>query len=142
MPLVPLLWLAGALTLALGTAHIILPALLDYRGALLERPAEEPPPRPFRLWPTRYVARPTDRYGIIWVMNGAASYVLLSIGLVDLLGAHWLAGGGGGWVALWIAGWWFLRAGNQLWLGRRVGDWGIFAGFALLGALHLLAGLR
>jgi hypothetical protein len=40
-------------------------------------------------------------------------------------------------VGLWIAGWWFLRAASQLYLGHRRGDWWILLGFAWLGVVHL-----
>lgn len=63
--------------------------------------------------------------------------MLLSIGLVDLVAADWLRSDAGRGVALWIAGWWILRAGSQLWLGRRWGDWLIIAWFLALSALHI-----
>ncbi|MBF6589214.1 MAG: hypothetical protein IVW57_01630 [Ktedonobacterales bacterium] len=133
-----LLWLAGAFTVVLGLLHFFLPAALDYRTTMLGPARERPAPRPLRLWPTRYVVTPGDRYAIIWVMNHAASYALVSIGLVDLLAARWLlTAEAGRLVALWIAGWWFLRAANQFLFGRRAGDWLILIGFALLGLIHL-----
>lgn len=137
MMLHALLLAAGAFTLALGAVHVVLPALLDYRSVVFDRPADWKPPRPFRLWLTRYIVTQRDRYGIIWVMNFAASYVLLSIGLADLFAADWLRSDGGRVVALWIAGWWIVRAASQLWLGRRWGDWLIIAWFLTLAALHV-----
>jgi hypothetical protein len=137
MWLTALFFLAGAFTLCLGGLHIFLPLLLDYRAVVLDGDAARKPPRPFRLWPARYVVTLADRYGIIWVMNHAASYVLISIGLLDLLAAGWLRTELGRLVALWIAGWWFVRALSQLYLGRRAGDWAILAWFAALGAIHL-----
>jgi hypothetical protein len=74
-------------------------------------------------------------------MSNAASYVLLSVGLVDL---GWAAGWRGlpivG-VALWIAGWWALRSGSQLVVGRRGVDLAFGAWFATLAVLHLAFGL-
>ncbi|MFI5271793.1 MAG: hypothetical protein ACHQ4H_02015 [Ktedonobacterales bacterium] len=137
MPLRLLLGLAGAFTLVLGILHSFLPAALDYRTLLLDRPAGWRPPRPFRLWLTRYVVTLHDRYGIVWVMNHAASYVLVSIGLLDLFAWDWLRSDAGRLLALWVAGWWLLRAVNELYLGRRAGDWLICAWFVALGLLHL-----
>lgn len=133
-----LLYGAGLFSVVLGTLHFFLPALLDYRALVLERPAEWKAPRPFRVWLTRYVVSVRDRYAIIWVMNHVASYVLITIGLTDLFAAGWLQRSEvGRLVALWMAGWWFVRAATQLYFGRRVGDWAILAWFALLGLLHL-----
>ncbi|MCO6452855.1 MAG: hypothetical protein J5I90_18880 [Caldilineales bacterium] len=132
-----LLVLAGLFTLALGAVHFFFPRLLDFAQAIPKTGADI---KPFRLGPIRYRTQRSDVHGIAWVMNHAASYVLVSIGLVDIFGGAWLQTGGRP-LALWIAGWWFLRAGSQLYLGRRRGDWLILAGFALLGVLHLLLGL-
>jgi hypothetical protein len=137
MWLTALLYLAGAFTLGLGVLHVFLPLLLDYKAALLDGVTGHKPPRLFRLWPTRYVVTLADRYGIVWIMNHAASYALISIGLLDLLAVSWLRGDTGRFVALWIAGWWFVRALSQLYLGRRLGDWLILAWFAFLGAVHM-----
>lgn len=137
MALTILLSLAGIFTLALGIAHIFLPALLDYGTVVLARGQTAKTPRPFRLRPSHYVVSMTDRLGIVWIMNHAASYVLISIGLVDLLAAGWLRGETGRLVALWIAGWWFVRALSQLYLGRRAGDWLLMIWFAGLGLIHL-----
>lgn len=128
-----LLRLAGAFTLVLGLLHFFLPALLDYRSAGWKSP------RPFRVWPTTYRTKPGDLLGIVWVMNHAASYALVSIGIVDLVATGWLRGESGRWLAWWIAGWWFVRAVTQLTFGRRSGDWLILAWFAALGALHVAA---
>ncbi|HLZ23623.1 MAG TPA: hypothetical protein VKQ30_16035 [Ktedonobacterales bacterium] len=132
-----LLSAAGIFTAVLGTLHFLLPTLLDYRTMLLDRPADWKTPRPFRVWLTHYVVNAQDRYGIVWIMNHAASYTLVSIGLLDLLGAQWLQSDTGRPFALWIAGWWFLRAVAQLYLGRRIGDMLILVFFAALGLLHL-----
>ncbi len=132
---------AGLFTLVLGMIHFFLPLLLDYKTVVLKRPAEWKSSRPFRVWPTRYVVQPRDRYGIIWVMNHAASYTLVSIGVADLFAGVWLHTDLGRLLALWIASWWLLRAGSQLYFGRRIGDWLILAWFAALGIWHLWAAL-
>lgn len=131
------LLLAGLFTLALGAVHFFFPKLLDFEHAI---PQQGPPLRPFRLGPLRYATQRSDVHGIAWVMNHHASFVLVSIGLVDLLAGPWLQSQAGRWLALWIAGWWFLRAGTQLYLGRRRGDWLIVVGFAALGLVHLMVG--
>src|SRR5262249_47076753 len=92
---------------------------------------------PLQLGPIRYATTRGDVYGIAWVMNHAASYVLVSIGVLDLAWTLWLRQPFGPVLCLWIAGWWLVRAATQLYLGRRRGDWRILPGFALLGLLHL-----
>jgi hypothetical protein len=138
--LTALLLAAGVFTVVLGTLHFFLPAALDYRALFQDRPADAKPPRRFRIPRTRYVVTIRDRYGIVWIMNHAASYALVSIGLVDLIGAAWLQTDGR-LLALWIAGWWFVRAASQFAMGRRVGDWIILVFFAALGLLHLVVAL-
>ncbi len=139
--LTALLCAAGAFTLVLGALHFFLPAALDYRTIFQGRPADAKPPRRFRIPLTRYLVTIRDRYGIVWIMNHAASYALVSIGLVDLIGAAWLQTNGR-LLALWIAGWWFVRAASQFAMGRRAGDWIVLAFFASLGLLHLAVGLQ
>lgn len=144
MTLVLLLILAGAFTLALGLAHFFLPLLLDFRSVVLDRPADWKPAHAFRLWPSRYVVTLSDRLGVVWVMNHAASYALVGIGLTDLLAGRWLTTdlGAGRILALWIGGWWIVRAVTQLTFGRRLGDWVILVYFGLLAALHIVAAVR
>jgi hypothetical protein len=139
--LTALLYGAGVFTVILGTAHFFLPKWLDFRTVILERAPTWKAPRPFRLWPATYTATPRDLNGVVWVMNHAASYTLVTIGLLDLFAQGWLLGAGRI-LALWIAGFWLLRAGTQLTFGRRRGDWLILAWFAALGALHLGGALR
>ncbi|HXF60266.1 MAG TPA: hypothetical protein VNK95_01535 [Caldilineaceae bacterium] len=134
--LLPCLTIAGLFTAALGTLHFFFPVLWDFAQAI---PREGAALRPMRLGPLRYGIQRSDVYGIAWVMNHAASYTLVTIGALDLLAARWLGTSLGGVLALWIAGFWFIRAASQLYLGRRLGDWLILAGFALLGLLHLWA---
>lgn len=132
-------WLAalaicGVFTTMLGMAHFFFPVLLDFDAAI---PRTGPPLKPFRLGSIRYPTKRSDVYGIAWVMNHAASYTLVSIGIVDLVAFAWVGSTVGVLVLLWISGWWFLRAASQLYLGRRTGDWWILAGFAWLGLVHL-----
>jgi hypothetical protein len=134
-----LLYLSGAFTLGLGLLHFFFPILFDFEHAV---PRDGAPLKPFRLGPLRYATQRQDVRGIAWVMNHAASYGLVTLGLLDLLWTLWWPEAWRAWLLLWIAGWWFLRAGSQLYLGRRRGDVWILIGFAALGGLHLgLAGL-
>ena len=126
--------IAGIFTLALGIIHFFFPVLLDFKQAI---PRQGAPIRPFQLGPLGYATQRSDVHGIAWVMNHAASYILVSIGLVDLFAYRWIGHPLGSVLGLWIAVWWFLRAGSQLYLGRRRGDWLILAGFSTLGLLHL-----
>ena len=41
-----------------------------------------------------------------------------------------------------VAGFWFVRAGTQFYLGRRPGDWFVVIWFSLLGALHVIAAVQ
>lgn len=130
---------AGVFTLLLGIVHFVLPILLDFRNAV---PKEGSPLKPLQLGFIRYATLRSDVHGIAWVMNYAASYVLVTIGALDLFASHWVQLPPGRLLAGWIAGWWFLRAATQLYLGTRVGDWIILAGFVMLGALHVGAACR
>jgi hypothetical protein len=127
---------SGVFSLTLGVAHFAFPILFDFEHAI---PRSGAPLKPFRLGPIRYATQRSDVNGIAWVMNHAASYTLVGVGLADLTAFWWLDSPVGRILALWIAGWWFMRAGSQLYLGRRRGDWWILAGFSLLGIVHVLA---
>jgi hypothetical protein len=132
-----ILAMMGVFSVTLGTLHFFFPHLLDFEHAI---PATGSRLKPFQLGPLRYNTQRSDVHGIAWVMNHAASFVLVSIGLLN---GYWaVAGAVQPLLALWIAGWWFLRAGSQLYLGRRRWDWVVLAGFALLGLIHLALGLR
>lgn len=141
MLLVAALVICGVFTLSLGLVHFAMPVLLDFRAAIPRDDPELKVLKPLRLGRLRYATLRSDVYGIAWVMNHAASYVLVTIGVLDLAAVRWLETDAGRLLALWIAGWWLLRAGSQLYLGRRRGDWLILAGFLLLAAVHLLAAL-
>jgi hypothetical protein len=126
--------ICGLFTLLLGLAHFFFPILLDFEQAI---PKQGPLLKPFRLGPIFYKTQRADVSGIAWVMNHAASYTLVSIGIVDLMANYWIGTPVGRLLAVWIAGWWFIRAASQLYLGQRRGDWWILIGFAWLGIVHL-----
>jgi hypothetical protein len=132
-----LLAAAGVFTLVLGIVHFFFPILLDFDQAIPRQ--GDPALRALRIGPMTYATQRSDVYGVAWVMNHAASYVLVSMGIADLAASYWLGAPVGRWLALWIAGWWFLRAASQLYLGRRRGDWIVVVWFALLGLLHVAA---
>ena len=79
-----LLTIAGLFTLTLGMVHFWFPILLDFRQAI---PHQGLPLQPFRLGPITYATQRSDVHGIAWIMNYAASYTLVGIGLLDLLAA-------------------------------------------------------
>lgn len=128
----------GLFCLILGSIHFFFPKLLDFETAI---PKEGAPIRPFRLGLIRYNTTRGDVHGIAWVMNHAASYVLVSIGLFDLFAYAWLGTTWGRLLTLWIAIWWLIRAGSQFYLGRRRGDWWIAAGWLWLAIVQTLAAL-
>ena len=132
------LGITGVFTTVLGAVHFFFPLLLDFAQAI---PRQGEPILPFRLGPLRYATLRSDVHGIAWIMNHAASYTLVTVGILDLLAYYWWGTAVGRWLTFWIAGWWFLRAGSQLYMGRRRGDWWILAGFAWLGVVHLVAGI-
>jgi hypothetical protein len=128
---------AGVFSLVLGVVHLRIPAILRYEeaiGADRQRTAIGV----VRIWPLRYDLRPRDLVGVAWVMSNAASYVLLTIGLVDIL---WSTGWRGVPIAIgasWISGWWGIRAAGQLVVGRRSGDVAVAGWFAALALVHLI----
>lgn len=138
--------LAGAFTIALGIVHIAIPRLVGYGHAIGSDGAVQPStgPRPLRtIGPGRlaYRVRRNDLVGLAWVMSNAASYVLITIGIVDVA---WVAGWRGLPIVLgatWIAGWWAIRAASQFALGRRAGDVVVAALFAALAVGHLVLAL-
>lgn len=136
-----LLIVAGLFSLGLGAIHLVIPRLFDFPAAIGEDGPGSASLAQRRLGPWTYQVRRADVLGLSWVMSNAASYVLLSVGLVDLA---WVAGwqglpiAGG---AFWIAGWWALRAGSQFVVGHRGIDLSFAAWFAALGLLHAALGL-
>jgi hypothetical protein len=75
---------------------------------------------------------------MVYVMNHAASIVILSIGVFDLFAMRWWSTWQGAAVSAWIAMFWWVRAASQLYVGRRPGDRFVIAWFALLGTIQLL----
>lgn len=129
---------AGAFTLALGFVHLRIPHLVGYRPALTATDgcgtASDLPT--FRLHRFTYRLRSDDLVGVTWVMSNAASYVLITVALLDLA---WAVGWRGipiGVGASWIAGWWITRSVSQFAIGRRAGDVLVAAWFAALAAWH------
>lgn len=130
-----LLYLCGAFAVVLGSLHFFFPLLFDFRGAI---PREGTALKPFPLLVRQYNTTRGDIYGLVWVMNGAASFAILTVGLLDLGWTLWLRSPYGTFIAVWIALFYFLRAASQLAMGTRRGDWLILAAFAALGFFHLL----
>lgn len=129
-----LFYLCGAFALILGVLHFFFPLLFDFRGAI---PREGDALKPFPLLIGRYNTTRADIYGLVWVMNGAASFAILTVGLLDLSWTAWLRSPYGALICTWIALFYFLRAISQLVMGRRRGDWLILAAFATLALFHL-----
>jgi hypothetical protein len=136
--LFPLLYVTGAFTFALGTLHFFFPRLFDFRGAIS---LEGAPLKPFPLLVTRYQTSRQDISGLVWVMNHAASFALVTVGLADLAWPLWARSSFRLYIALWIALWWVLRGASQFYLGRRWGDWAVFIVFSGFALLHLVVGL-
>ena len=128
---------AGMFSLALGIVHLWVPRIFA-----LDRAIGTDGPSVAELgslgggaW--TYRRRRSDAIGIAWVMSNAASYVLVSVGILDLA---WVAGDRAvppGIAGLWIAGWWALRAGGQFAEGRRLGDVAIAGLFTALAIVHV-----
>lgn len=129
---------AGSFTLALGIVHLAIPRLVGYGAALGAARSDLPT---LRLLGLAYRLRPDDLIGLTWVMSNAASYVLITIGLLDLAWALGWRGLPIGLGAAWIAGWWSVRAAGQFVLGRRTGDVLVAAWFGVLAVVHLALAL-
>ena len=126
---------AGMFSLGLGVVHVAIPVIVRF-GRAIGDDADRPPLGVIGVGRATYALRRTDLIGLTWVMSNAASYVLISIGVVDLA---WAAGMNVvpiRPVAVWIAGWWALRAAGQLAIGRRPGDWVVVAWLFVLAAVH------
>ena len=129
---------AGVFTVALGLVHLAIPRLVRYGAAIGVDGAGQPTLGTLGLGRLAYGLRRSDLVGITWVMSNAASYVRITIGVVDLAWAS-------GWRSIppelgaaWIAGWWAIRAAGQLALGHRSGDIAAIAWFGAIAAGHLL----
>lgn len=126
----------GLATLVLGAIHLVIPRLIDVEHAV---PPLTAPLRPLPVVGDRYQTRRQDVLGVIWVSNNAATYVLLTLGIADLLASRWLGTDAGRLLAGWAVGWWVIRAGSQLAFGRRAGDWAFVALFGIAAFVHLIA---
>jgi hypothetical protein len=136
------LTIAGVFTVALGIVHIAIPLLMDFDRAIPTAAALRAPLHSLRIAGLRYEVRRSDVRGIAWVMSNAASYLLISLGVVDLTARVWLATDIGRLFAVWAVGWWALRAGGQFLLGRRTGDLAVAVGFASIAVIHVIAALQ
>jgi hypothetical protein len=137
-----LLICAGLFTVSLGIVHVVIPVLLDFDHAIPSATADPSLLRPLRVGPIRYQVLRSDVRGVGWVMSNAASYALVSIGLVDLAAGPALMSDGGRLLALWIAGWWLVRAGGQFVVGRRGGDVLVAGWFEILALVHVAAAIH
>ena len=84
----------------------------------------------------------SDLRGIIYVMNHCVSYAIVAAGVFDGFAARWVGTFPGAVASGTVAGFWFVRAGTQFYLGRRPGDWFVVGWFGLLGALHVIAAVQ
>jgi hypothetical protein len=127
---------SGLFTLGLGLVHLRIPAIFRYQLAI-GRDTDRGGLGDIAAGPLHYDLRRHDLVGVAWIMSNAASYALVTIGLADLA---WAAG-----VdvlpirpaVVWIAGWWLIRAGGQLAIGRRTIDSLLIVWFGVLAATHL-----
>lgn len=71
----------GVFGFTLGTLHFFFPPLLDCRNAI---PTSSAPLESFQLGPLRCRTQRSDVHGLTWVMNHAASYGLVSLGLFTI----------------------------------------------------------
>ena len=130
---------AGAFAVVLGVLHFTFPQRFGFMRAI---PLDGAPLPPFRLSFYRYETKRSDLRGLVYVMNHCASYTIVAAGVFDLFASRWLGTFPGALAAAVVAGFWFVRAGTQFYLGRRWGDWLVVSWFALLGALHVLAAVQ
>jgi hypothetical protein len=135
LPIHLTLYLVGAFAVVLGILHFFFPLLFDFGAAI---PLAGPSLRPFRLPGIRYATTRRDVLGIAWIMNHCVSYTIVTIGVIDLLLSNWLGSTFGRATALWIAGFYAIRAASQLYLGHRRGDWLILTGFGVLALVHII----
>jgi hypothetical protein len=133
------LYVAGAFAVVLGILHFTFPERFGFLAAISEDGAPVPP---YRLLFYRYDMKRSDLRGIIYVMNHCVSYAILAVGVFDVFAPRWLGSFPGSLTAGAVAGFWFVRAGTQFYLGRRPGDWFVVIWFGLLGALHVVAAFQ
>jgi hypothetical protein len=128
---------SGVFSLGLGVVHLLIPRIFDFAGAVGRDDAPLPHLATITAGPWRHRTRRADVLGLSWVRSNATSYVLISIGLVDLVAGEWAAQPAGRLLFAWIAGWWWLRAGGQLVVGHRSIDWAFAGLFTILGAVSV-----
>jgi hypothetical protein len=126
----------GGFTILLGVWHLGVPVWFHFRSALEAGGREALPP--VGCAPLRYGTTTRDVLGVSWIMNVAASYGLITIGIAMLAAQVWVGTPAGRVLALWIAGWWFVRAVAQLAMGRRRLDLLVIVAFGALGVVALL----
>jgi hypothetical protein len=129
---------AGVFSVTLGVVHLWIPRIFAIDRAIGTDAATNGALGVIRFGGWRYARRRSDAVGLTWVMSNAASYVLITAGLVDIM---WAAGARPVSIpigAAWIAGWWGLRAAGQSALGRRSGDVALALAFVALAAWHVV----
>ena len=124
----------GLFAVILGLIHFTLPRRFGFSQVILET-GQSPPE--FRLGPYRQELQRSDLRGMVYVMNHAASFVILSIGVFDLFAMSWWTSWQGAAVSTWAAVFWWVRAAAQLHVGLRRGDLFVMGWFAMLGLLQL-----
>jgi hypothetical protein len=132
--------LCGVFSIALGVVHIAIPTIVRYRVAIGTE-AVNGAIGDLLVGPIRYSIRRSDLVGLAWVMSNAASYALITIGIIDLGWAFGRPPVPMATVAWWVAGWWAVRAGSQLTLGRRWGDLVVVGAFAGVALVHVVFAL-
>lgn len=133
-----LLSAAGVFAVVLGGLHFSFPRRFGFSATLA---GDQPEVPPFQLGFYRHPLKRSDLRGIIYVMNHCVSYAIVAAGVFDLFNARWLGTLPGSVASGVVAGFWFMRAGAQFYLGRRRGDWLVFWWFAGLGVLQVVAAL-
>ena len=137
--MIGLLVASGIFSIGLGLWHLGVPRWFDLATAIgRDRPGQEPL-RPIVAGGLHYQTTRRDALSVAWVMNAAATYVLVSIGLVSVAAPSWLGTDAGRVLAAWIAGWWTIRAVMQVPFGRRRIDFVVMSLFIGLGATYLAA---
>jgi hypothetical protein len=137
--LVAALAIAGAFTVALGVVHIAIPVLMDFDHAIPTARTEPARLRSLAVGGFHYEVLRSDVRGIAGVMSNAASYVLITLGIADLMAATWISTEAGRLLGMWAAGWWAIRAAGQFIVGRRLGDVIVAGWFVVLAAVHVVA---
>jgi hypothetical protein len=134
-----LVYASGMFAVVLGVLHLTFPERFGFRNALS---GDGPDVPPFRLWFYHYTFRRPQLFGVVRVMNHCVSYTIFSMGVADLLWSRWHGNPIGVWFSAWMAGFWFVRAATQLYLGRGRGDWFVVTVFGVLCCIHVAAALE